>query len=48
MVVDQSTETQVKAKPKPELANRKLKPNPFIAYRDPTTGRWIVVKSTAA
>lgn len=23
----------------------KLKPNPFTAYRDPETGKWVVIKS---
>jgi len=27
--------------------HRNLKPNPFTTYRDPETGVWIVVKSTA-
>jgi hypothetical protein len=25
--------------------DKKLKPNPFTAYRDPETGKWTVVKS---
>lgn len=25
--------------------DKKLKPNPFTAYRDPETGKWMVVKS---
>ena len=27
--------------------NKNLRPNPFNAYRDPNTGRWVVVKSDA-
>ncbi len=27
--------------------NKNLRPNPFSAYRDPNTGRWVVVKSEA-
>lgn len=23
---------------------RKLKPNPFMTYRDPQTGKWMVIK----
>jgi hypothetical protein len=30
------------------LPNPALKPNPFTTYRDPETGRWMVVKSAAA
>ncbi|WP_293118289.1 hypothetical protein [Okeania sp. SIO1I7] len=26
-------------------SNKSLKSNPFQVYRDPTTGRWVVVKS---
>ncbi|HEY9623345.1 MAG TPA: hypothetical protein V6C78_23515 [Crinalium sp.] len=25
-----------------------LRPNPFTTYRDPQTGRWVVVKPVAA
>jgi hypothetical protein len=24
--------------------NKELRPNPFMTYRDPETGKWIVVK----
>lgn len=27
------------------VSNEPLQPNPFTTYRDPKTGRWIVVKS---
>ncbi len=27
-----------------KLSNQPLQPNPFIAYRDPLTGRWVVEK----
>ncbi|HEY9622598.1 MAG TPA: hypothetical protein V6C78_19720 [Crinalium sp.] len=26
--------------------DRRLKPNPFTTYRDPQTGKWMVVKPT--
>jgi hypothetical protein len=29
------------------LAKKALKPNPFLTYRDPESGHWIVVKDTA-
>lgn len=25
--------------------NKKLRENPYITYRDPVTGRWLVIKS---
>lgn len=28
-------------------ANSQLQPNPFMTYRDPQTGRWMVVKPLA-
>ncbi|MGL5131507.1 MAG: hypothetical protein ACRC78_03205 [Planktothrix sp.] len=28
-----------------QSSGKELRPNPFIAYRDPETGKWIVVKS---
>lgn len=34
--------TQVKNQP------QKLRSNPFITYRDPKTGRWVVVKVAPA
>jgi hypothetical protein len=30
-----------------QSSSKELRPNPFIAYRDPETGKWIVVKSEA-
>ena len=30
-----------------QLSAKELRPNPFIAYRDPQTGKWIVVKPEA-
>ncbi|VXD22212.1 hypothetical protein PL8927_740017 [Planktothrix serta PCC 8927] len=27
-----------------QSSSKELRPNPFIAYRDPETGKWIVVK----
>lgn len=30
-----------------QTTNKNLRPNPFSAYRDPNTGRWVVVKSEA-
>ncbi|WP_255528407.1 MULTISPECIES: hypothetical protein [Planktothrix] len=27
-----------------QSSNKELRPNPFMAYRDPETGKWIVVK----
>ncbi|HEY9641016.1 MAG TPA: hypothetical protein V6C57_11065 [Coleofasciculaceae cyanobacterium] len=27
-----------------KTSNKPLKANPFIAYRDPHTGRWLVLK----
>ena len=27
-----------------KTSEKPLKPNPFLTYRDPETGRWIVVK----
>ncbi len=35
---------QVAAKP----ALKPLKQNPFVTYRDPVTGRWLVVKSSSS
>lgn len=26
-----------------KIYNKYLKPNPFITYRDPETGKWIVI-----
>lgn len=33
--------SNIKAAPK---SSKELQPNPFMTYRDPQTGRWIVVK----
>lgn len=30
-----------------QTTNQNLRSNPFNAYRDPNTGRWVVVKSEA-
>lgn len=30
------------------VQERQLQPNPFTAYRDPETGRWLVIKPVAA
>ena len=30
---------------KPKNSYKSLKSNPFNVYRDPTTGKWVVVKS---
>jgi len=30
-----------------QTTNKNLRSNPFSAYRDPNTGRWLVVKSEA-
>jgi hypothetical protein len=30
--------------PTPVANPRQLKPNPFTTYRDPETGKWMVVK----
>lgn len=27
-----------------KLSNEPLQPNPFLTYRDPDTGRWVVIK----
>lgn len=26
----------------PQISKKPLKPNPFMSYRDPATGRWVV------
>ncbi|HEY9627929.1 MAG TPA: hypothetical protein V6C84_11555 [Coleofasciculaceae cyanobacterium] len=31
-----------------KTCNKPLKTNPFSSYRDPATGRWIVVKGNSA
>jgi hypothetical protein len=30
-----------------QLSTKEMRPNPFNAYRDPQTGKWIVVKPEA-
>ncbi|NJN88540.1 MAG: hypothetical protein HC881_22475 [Leptolyngbyaceae cyanobacterium SL_7_1] len=29
------------------ISKKPLKPNPFVTYRDPKSGHWVVVKTTA-
>jgi len=33
---------------KRQSKNQQLQPNPFTTYRDPETGRWMVIKSVVA
>lgn len=32
----------------PKISRKPLKQNPFTSYRDPVTGRWVVVHQTEA
>ena len=31
-----------------KLSSRPLRPNPFHTYRDPDTGKWVVVESASS
>ena len=32
----------------PPIQEKPLRQNPFTAYRDPQTGRWMVIKSSSS
>jgi hypothetical protein len=46
--IESSTQEQTSSMPESSSAstrsNRQLKPNPFTTYRDPETGKWLVIK----
>ena len=48
-IVGVSCSDMVKTEPvMPKISTKPLKQNPFLTYRDPVTGRWVVVQNAEA